>query len=177
MIYDSVYSISTENHGLVTSAAAKEVGAKDKDLARWVKIGRMIKIGHGVYRILQYPFSEDDVYANAVACAGPKAYLFGESVIGLLRLAPTNPKIIHIAVPVRSRRRLPASCKVHIQPSGYTPTIRDGIPIQKPVDAIRSCLGVMMPERLEAAANEAYRTGLLFKEDLQRLVNEIKRHA
>ena len=177
MIYDSIYSISTENHGLVTSAAAKEVGAKDKDLARWVKIGRMIKIGHGVYRTLQYPFSEDDVYANAVACAGAKAYLFGESVIGLLRLAPTNPKIIHIAVPVRSRRQLPASCKVHIQPAGYTPAIRDGIPIQKPADAIRSCLGVMMPERLESATDEAYRTGLLFKTDYQQLMEEIKRHA
>ena len=87
MNFDTIYSLSTENHGIVTYSAALALGVKGKDLARWVKIGRMLKLGHGVYRTTQYPFSEDDQFANAVALAGPRAYLCGESVLAYLRLS------------------------------------------------------------------------------------------
>lgn len=177
MIYDGIYSLSTQNHGLVSAAEAKNLGAKGKDLNRWVKIGRLVRVGYGVYRTLQYPFSEDDAYANAVACAGPKAYLCGESVLGLLRLAPTNPRIIHVAVPARLRRAIPENCRIEIHPKGYVPATKDGIPIQRAEDAIRECLGKMMPERLKAAADEAYRLGLVAKASHESLLEEIARHA
>ena len=61
-------------------------GIASKDLARWVRIGRFVKYGNGVYKATQYPSSEEDPYAIAVAQCGKGAYLCGESVIGLLRL-------------------------------------------------------------------------------------------
>ena len=176
MIFESIYSLSTENHGIVFSADAKRLGARDKDLSRWVKIGRLIKIGHGVYRTTHYPFSNDDSYAIAVACAGKNAYLCGESVLGLLNLAPTNPGVFHVAVPRKIHRELPDSCKVEVHPRGYEPVVRDGIPMQRPEDAIRSCIGLLMPERLLQAADEAHRQGLITRQAKDSLEKEIRQH-
>ena len=178
MLFEDIYALSTENHGIVTYSAALEIGAKGKDLARWVKIGRLIKLGHGVYRTTQYPFSEEDQFANAVAVAGPKAYLCSESVLAFLKLTPSvDIRRIHVAVPVRNRRRLPQSISVDIRPPGYLPMNYNGVMIEKPVDAIRSCIGVMMSERLLEAANEAFRTGKLFKEDFEQLSMDIRTHV
>ena len=178
MKFEEIYSLSTENHGIVTSYRARELGVRDKDLMRWVKIGRLMKIGYGVYRTTQYPFSEDDAFANAVAVAGPKAYLCGESVLGLLKLmTAVDLRRFHVAVPVRCRRKLPQEIKVEIHSAKYVPTKYDGIPIQKPADAIRQCIGGVMSSRLEDATNEAYRTGKIFKEQHNDLLTEIRRHA
>lgn len=178
MNFDAIYSLSTENHGIVTYSAALGLGVKGKDLARWVKIGRMLKLGHGVYRTTQYPFSEDDQFANAVALTGPRAYLCGESVLAYLRLSSfVDVRTIFVAVPTRCRRRLPQSIKVETRSPRYKPMKYNGVMIEKPLDAIRSCIGIMMSDRLHDAAKEAYRTGKLFKNDFEQLSMEIGRHA
>lgn len=148
-------------------------GILRKDLARWVKSGRLAKVGYGVYRVVQYPMSPDDAYAIAVASCGPKAYLCGESVIALYNLAPTNPRYIHVAVPVRCRRKISDDYRIEIRRDGYQPMSYEGIPVECPIDAIRGCIGKMMPERLEEAVNEACRRGLVYGEAKDRLMKEI----
>lgn len=172
--FGKLYSLCTENHGVVTTASATSMGILRKDLTRWVKSGRLAKVGYGVYRVTQYPTSPDDIYAIAVASFGREAYLCGESVLALLNLTPTNPRYIHVAVPVRCRRKVADDYKVEIRREGYVPMNYEGIPVEKPADAIRNCIGKMMPERLEAAAEEALRRGLLFNEAKDELVKEIR---
>jgi len=173
-LFDNIYSLSTENHGIVTTAAAVKLGAKRKDLNRWVKMGRLVRYGRGVYRATQYPPSSEDPYAIAVAEVGATAYLCGESVLALLNLAPTNPKYINIAVTGRLRRQLAKGYRIHFKPKGSAPMIHEGMPIQKPVDAIRDCIGKLMSERLEAATQAAYEHGYLYEEDRDSLLKEIR---
>jgi len=174
--FDRLYSICTENHGIITTARASAEGILRKDLARWVKSGRLAKVGFGVYRLIQYPSTPEDAYAIAVASCGPRAYLCGESVIALFNLAPTNPRYMHVAVPVRCRRKIPEGYRIEIRRAGYVPMNHEGIPVEKPIDAIRSCIGTMMPERLESAAEEAYRCGLVYDDAKDELIREIQ-HA
>ena len=171
--FDRLYSLCTENHGIVTTARATANGILRKDLARWVKSGRLAKVGYGVYRVVQYPTSPEDAFAIAVASCGPKAYLCGESVIELFNLAPTNPRYIQVAVPVRCRRKVSDDYKIEIRRDGYKPMNHEGIPVEKPIDAIRGCIGAMMPERLEAAVEEAYRRGLVYGDAKDELIEEI----
>ena len=173
-LFDQVYSLATDNHGVVTTAAAVKLGVKRKDLNRWVKMGRLVRYGRGVYRATQYPHSAEDPYAIAVAEAGNSAYLCGESVLALLNLAPTNPRYINIAVPNRIRRKLDEGYRMHQGRKGYIPMIHEGMPIQKPLDAIRDCIGKLMSERLEEAAQTAYEHGYLYEEDRDALMMEIR---
>ena len=144
-----------------------------KDLVRWVKLGRLIHIGYGVYRTTQYPPSSEDQFAAAVEEVGASAYLCGESVLALHGLAETNANYIHIASPVRVRRRLPSNYVVTKGAKGYKPEKVRGIRSQSVADAIRSCKGLMMADRLENAANEAYRLGLLDKSECASIVKEL----
>ena len=171
--FDIAYSISTENHGILTALEARENGISSKDLARWVKIGRFIKLGNGVYKSSQYPSSEEDPYAIAVAQCGRDAYLYGESVLGFLRLMPTSIDRIYVRVPRRVRRRLPDGYIVGTGESDYIPIRINGVMCEKPSDAIRRCIGVNMSERLMQAAENAYKSGYIDKLDLEQLLKEI----
>ena len=171
--FDTAYSISTENHGILTAFEARENGISSKDIARWVKIGRFIKLGNGVYKSTQYPSSEEDPYAIAVAQAGRGAYLSGESVLGFLRLMPTNVDSIHIKIPRRLRRCLPEGYVANVGKREYKPVNINGVLCEKPVDAIRQCIGIHMRERLLQASENAYKLGYMDKSDLDHLSKEL----
>lgn len=159
--FDKVYSLCTENHGLVTSAEVATIGVSRSEMARWAKSGRLTRVGHGVYRVTQFPSSAGDALAVAVADLGCHAYLCGESVLAHFDLAPTNPRFIHVAVAGRLRRKVADGVKVERGVSGYAAAVSDGMPVERPADAIRRCIGRIIPERLEAAAEEAFRRGLV----------------
>ena len=164
-IYDNIYEIAADNYGLVTSAEAKEAGASDKELSRIAKDGRLTRVGYGVYRVKHWVPTELDPYAEAVALVGPGAYLYGESVIAMHALAPTNPARIHVATPNRVRRSLPSSIKVVRRPDCGDAAEYEGIPSQAIPAAIRSCRGTMMTERLIDAARRARELGLIRAEE------------
>lgn len=174
MNFDTAYSISTENHGILTAFEARKNGIASKDLARWVRIGRFIKLGNGVYKSTQYPSSEDDPYAIAVAQCGRGAYLCGESVLGFLRLMPTSVDRINVRIPRRIRRRLPEGYVVSMGKPNYEPVNINGVMCQKTADAICDCIGIVMSERLILASENAYTNGYINKIELDQLKKEIK---
>lgn len=52
--YDQICEQAIGNYGLVTTAEAEALGVRRKDIAEWVKLGRLTRLGHGVYRIEHY---------------------------------------------------------------------------------------------------------------------------
>lgn len=65
----------------------------------------MTKVGHGLYQLTQWIPEQNDAYAWAVMSVGPDAVLYGESVIAMLGLAPTNPTRTFVATPRRCAAR------------------------------------------------------------------------
>ena len=105
---------------------------------------------------------------------GPDAVLYGESVIAMLGLAPTNPTRTFVATPRRCRRALPESLKAEWV-NGIEPgAIYDGIPCQSAYDAILACKGKMLPERLLTAAETARRQGFVSKQEFRSLKKELE---
>lgn len=171
--YDDIYEIAVDNYGLITSAEAKEVGVSDQDMSMLAKRGRLEKRGHGVYKLTRYVPTPYDAYAEAVILVGPRAYLYGESVIAMLGLAPTNPSRVFVATPARIRKHLPEYI-VLIKDNGKV-THYEGIASQSTYDAIRACRKTMMPERLEDATREAERQGYITNKQAVELLKELER--
>lgn len=159
----------------MTSAQAKGVGASDKELSRIAKDGRLARIGYGVYRIKHWVPTEYDTYAESVALVGPGAYLYGESVVAIHGLAPTDPSRIYVATPNRVRKTLPASIKVIRRRNRGDTTEYEGIRSQTIQEAIRSCKATMMRGRLVDASRRARELGLLDAEERNALVEELSR--
>jgi predicted transcriptional regulator of viral defense system len=173
--YQQLFDIAADNYGIVTSAQAKREGISDKEMSAIASRGRIRRLGRGVYKIVDYIPVENDPYAEAVALVGLGAYLAGESVLAMLRLAPTNPTRVTVATPKRVRKRLPKHIRVEPAPEGVEPTEYDGIPSEPVTDAIRSCKGRLMPGRLRAAATEARRRGYLSEEEEKALLTFLER--
>lgn len=167
--YHQLFDIAADNYGIVTSAQAKQAGISDKEMSAIASRGRIRRLGRGVYKIVDYIPTENDSYAEAVALVGPGSYLFGESVLAMLHLAPTNPTRIFVATPKRVRRNLPAHIRVEPAPPGVVPTLYEGISAEPVAEAIHSCQGRLMPDRLRGAAEEARRQGYLTEEEVELL--------
>lgn len=172
--YDEIYEeVAADNYGIITRDKALEMGVSDKELSRLASDGRLIRIGHGVYRVKHYVPEALDPYAESVALVGSGAYLYGESVLAMFSLCPTDPTRMLVGTPKRVRRHLPKGMKVVWRKNTSDVTEYEGIPSQEVGAAIRSCIGKIMPERLHEAVVEARRQGLLRDEEARRLDEEV----
>lgn len=171
--YDDLYETAADNYGIVTREEAASMGVSDKDLSRLAADGKLTRIGHGIYRVKHHVPGPLDPYAESVAMVGPDAYLYGESVLAMFSLCPTNPARMFVATPRRVRRKLPEGMKVIQRKEAADVTQYEGIPSQKVGSAIRSCQGRVMPERLHAAIREALHRGLLQETEAERLDSEV----
>ena len=101
---------------------------------------------------------------------GKGSYLHGESALALYGLCPVRSYVATVAVPGRFRKRLiPAGVNVVRSSPGYHPIHHDGIACQRPMDAIRSCIGVLERDRLMEAVDEAENRGLLLAKEAEYL--------
>ena len=170
--FDDIYELAADNYGLITSAEAKNLGVAKSELNRWVGMGRLLKRGQGVYKLVRYVPTEYDRYAEAVALVGDGSFLFGEAVLAMHGLALANPRRISVGTTKRVRRELPE----WVQPvtvSGRTVTSYEGIPSQSLAEAILECRGIVMGERLKSAVEDARREGLITKDEFEHLRKEL----
>ena len=171
--FDAIYEIASGNFGLVTARQSQAVGVSRRELCRWVKSGRLEHAGRGVYRISNFPASRFDHFAAAVEAVGEDAYLYGESVIGMLGLAATNPTWIHVATARRIRKHLSDGIKIHKTPEGYQPSYYEGVRAQRAADAILSCCGVVVNDRLHEALANGVKRGYIGKGEARLVRKEL----
>lgn len=171
--FDAIYEAASGNFGLVTARQSREMGVSSRELSRWVLSGRLERAGRGVYRVSNFPASQYDAFATAVESVGEDAYLCGESVIGMLGLAATNPTWIHVATARRVRKRLSDGIMIHKGQQGYKPSYYEGVRSQSVADAILSCRNTMRSERLREALSNGVAYGYVDNESARRVRREL----
>ena len=170
---DIIYEIAADNFGLITSSEAREAGITNNELVQYAKRGRIERVGQGVYRLVKRIPEQNDPYALAIALVGADAYLYGEAVLGMLELCPTNPAYLYVATPRRVRRNLPDYIRLVRTPGKTAGTVYDGIPCQRVADAICSARKSVMGGRLEEAAKKAMHEGYLLTDDAELIAREL----
>lgn len=169
---ETIFEIAADNYGIITSSEARAAGITNKELVQYARRGRLERMGQGVYRLAQRVPEENDSYALAVALVGEGSFLYGEAVLGMLKLCPVNPSFIHVAVTRRIRKSLPGYLRV-VDGRGHQATLYNGIPSQNVAGAIRSCKDTMLPERLLEAVRRAFAEGYLDEGERDRLLEEL----
>ena len=175
--YAKIYEMAADNYGLITNDQAHELGVSTRNLNDLARRGRLIRLGFGVYQLAHYTPTELDPYAQAVALAGPGAFLYGESVLALLDLTMTNPTRMYIGVPGRTRRRLNGGYRIRQFFSNARTRTIEGIAAQIVPDAIRAAIPTVRSDRLVSAACEALRRGLIDEETRDGLVKELEQSS
>lgn len=152
---------AVDDFGLITSSEAKKLGVSNAELVQMARRGKLERVARGVYRMPIWPYQEAAPYAVAVKAAGEGAFLYGESVVALLDLAPTDPAKMWVAVPGRVRRNLGAGVRIVSVGAGAPVTWYEGIASQPVVDALACFAGRMGRERALEATREALRRGYI----------------
>ena len=173
--FDAIYEVASGTFGLVTARQALALGVSSRELSRWVRLGRLEHSSRGVYRLSTFPASQFDTFAAAVEAVGEDAYLFGESVIGMLGLTATNPTWIHIATPCRIRKRLSDGIVVHKGENGYQFTYYEGVRSQRVADAILTCKRSIRLDRLLEALSHAVVQGYVGRDEARRIRSEVRK--
>ncbi len=168
-IYDAV-----DDFGLITSADASDLGMSRAEMVQQEKLGKLVRVARGVYRMPVWPSQPQAPYAIAVKAAGEGAFLCGESVVALLGLAPTDPARMRIASPRRCRRNLGPGVAVE-RMSGVAPVCLEGVACQPVPEAIVSASRAMGVSRALQAAKEARLRGYITEDDEERIEKDISR--
>ena len=172
--YDIIYEYAADRYGLIASSEARELGIPNVELVKLAHRGRLRRLGHGVYRIVQYIPTAYDKYAEAVALVGNGAVIYGESVLAMHDLALVNPTVISIAVHERVRRKLPAYIKILYSDMAFDQVEYEGIPSQSVFTAILACKNSVMSERLLEAVSIAKNQGLISDAEARIAKEELK---
>ena len=171
-IIDDIYA-NVDDFGLVTSAEAKEFGIPNTELVQQERRGKLVRVARGVYRMPVWPHQEAAPYAIAVKAAGEGAYLWGESVVALLGLTPTDPTRIWVASPRRIRRDVGQGVTVLGMRQGESITHYEGVRCQRAADAIRAAAPRLGRERAREAAETAQHEGYITSGEMDDLREEL----
>ena len=170
--FEKVYETAAERYGLITVEDAEKLGIHRKQLLAWEKIGRLERCGRGVYRLNHHVPTPYDHYAEAVALVGHGAIIYGDAVLAMHNLALVNPPQIQVAVERRIRRDLPDWIRLVKKTTDVKEEAFEGVPCQTVSDAIRTCKGTVMKDRLVDAIEEAERQGLIGRHEYEELRKE-----
>lgn len=173
--YEVIYEDAIGRYGLISTARARELGIPALQLVKLARRGRLERVGCGLYRLAAtLPYEGDaPAYALAVESVGEDATLHGESVLGLLGLAPVTTDRIFVGARRRVRRRLPEGVVAVRMPEDGETAVYDGVRCQPVAEAIRACRGRVMAGRLREAVAAARARGLLSPREALRLKKEL----
>lgn len=172
--YQVLQEMAADQFGLVTAKEASEAGVGPKALNALARRGRLERRGHGVYRVLPHVPGEMDRYAEALALVGEGALVWGESVLAVNGLGLVEPSVVWVRAARRCRKKLPSWVRLAQGEGTPRKAFYEGVACQEAGEAIRSCRGHVMPERLVAAVREARRKGLLGAREAAALAKEVR---
>jgi very-short-patch-repair endonuclease len=145
----------------------RELGFSAREVERRTGNGRLHRIERGVYAVGRRELTRRGRWMAAVLGGGPRAVLSHSSAAALWGIAAQQANQVDISIPSSSGQRRPG-IQIHRRP--HLPktdlTIRDGIPVTKPVRTLIDIARRLDPPRLERAVNEADRLDLVDSEAL-----------
>jgi predicted transcriptional regulator of viral defense system len=172
----ALFQRATDRQGVFTLKDALQAGYSQPLVHHFVQTGRFQRIGRGVYRIAEYPHSEDSRLAELSTILGPEAVLSHESALALYPVSDVAPRRYHFTVP-RSQRyiRPPASAVlIHTASTPLDPrdiVRRHGFTVTSLARSIVDSARIgTAPEQIQAAVRAGLARGLVRIPDFNRLL-------
>ena len=177
--YDAVHELALDQHGVLTTAQAKELGIDPRTLWAMAKRGRIRRISFGVYQDPGVPDTRWTEYMRAALWPqGVTGVLSHATALALMELSDVNPSRIHMTLPLghRVRRRQPPPVLVlHWAdlPDEDVGSI-EGVPVTKAARALRDCARAHLgPALLRQAIDDGLVHGWLSRKEAESLRRDL----
>lgn len=169
--WDHLFTVASAQEGLFTAKQADEAGYSAQLLIHHLQAGRLIRVQHGIYRIVHYPAGEQEDLVAAWLWSQEMGVFSHQTALALHELSDVLPAQIHLTVPAtwaKRRLRIPPGLVLHPQdlPS-HARTWFGAVPITTVLQTLQDCAtGGLSPDLLLQAVYQALRRGLVAREDL-----------
>lgn len=158
-----VAGLASKQGGRITRAQLLRCGLSGAQVGRWLRGGRLHRVGCGVYALGHWASFEASALHEAVLGAGPGAALSHMTAAwwrGLLRYAPRR---IHVSAP--GRRRSTASVVIH-HPAAVEREWHRGVPVTPVGQTLLDIAPLTSFAGLRRALAQADHEGLILHEGL-----------
>lgn len=178
--YDTVHELALDQHGVFTSAQARNLGVHPKTLWAMANRDRIKRLSFGVYQDLGAPLTPWTQYMSAVLWPqGMTGVLSHQTALSLMELSDVNPARIHLTIPVGyrvRRRQVPGVLVLHwADLSEEDVGSVEGVPVTKAARTIRDCAEAHIgPALLRQTLEDGIRTGWLRRKEAEGLKRELK---
>jgi|SRR5665213_95266 len=170
--------LASDRSGVFTASAARALGVTSSSLAYHTRTGSIERLGHGVYRLADFPSSPREPLIAAAAALGKDAVVSHESALQLYSVSDVAPSRLHFTIP-RARRYVTApadNVALHTTARPFAPGdvvqhegFRATSLARSIVDAARARTG---PEQIVMAVQEGLRRGLLTTRQIERAMHD-----
>lgn len=165
--FTQVYDLAADQHGYFTAGQARDWGVQPNALVMMARRSTLVRLSHGVYRLVHFPASPLGQYVEATLWpgGGTRGVISHQSALALYGVSDVSPARIHVSVPRRFRthREVPRHLVLHREdvPDTDIDTV-EGIPVTTLERAIRDCARMHLgAELLEQAIDEGEQKGYL----------------
>lgn len=172
---EKLREIALDQHGLITSSQAEDVGVSRPSLSYLTKNGRIERVARGIYRISQVPHSPYDILHQALLWAGDDAVLSHDTALAAWDVCDINPTIIHVTVPKSRRIQKEQQPNVLVHKDDINQaSVKwwEGMPIASLELALRGCIDRGAPSYVIDQAIQNGRSRALLSEEEAKALTE-----
>lgn len=127
--YQQLYETAESQAGYFAAHQAREYGFTWERLSSNVHTGRFIRVSQGIYRLTQFPGSDNEDLFVAWLRTGPDSIISHDSALALYELSDVMPAEIHVIVPRTASRRRPGIRQHTHHLAADEVTMRNGLPV------------------------------------------------
>lgn len=175
--WSALYSLAEAQAGHFTLPQALGVGLTKPLVSYHLKTGKLNRVGHGLYRLVQFPRSDSEELVVLWLWSKREGVFSHETALHLHQLSDALPVHVEMTVPTSwaSRRlKVPSVLRLHHADLPAGDRVQIGpVPVTSPARTLRDCItAAVSPELMGQALAQARARGLLLRDEargLQRL--------
>ena len=180
-VFDILLERAVDQHGLVTTDDARELGVDPAQLRLLAARGKLERTGRGVYRVMALPVDDLLPYAEAVAWAHGPAAISHESALAMRGIGDFNPTRVDLTIAPHyfPRRPVPRTLRLWRDPLPMGDVeVVNGVPAARVYTALCQVMATGS-DLLHArrAVSDAYRLGHITAKEAGRLRHAMDRTA
>ncbi len=169
--WSALYAYAEAQAGYVTTAQAAQAGYSPQLLQKYLANGRLIRVRHGVYRMVHFPASEEEGLVVLWLWSKHEGVFSHETALARHGLSDVLPHEVEMTVPTHWRnRRLTVPAGVRLHYADLPPSDRmwfGPIPITKAARSVNdAALAGVSPEHVEQAAEQGLARGLFEEREI-----------
>ena len=178
--WDRLFEIAAGQAGYFTTKQAAEAGYSTHLLRKHMQAGRMARSRRGIYRLIHFPASEHEELVAAWLWSEQAGVFSHQTALMLHGLSDVLPAQLQLTLPAAWRhRRLRVPPDVVLHHSDVSTEDRawfGAVPATNPRRTLDDCAGdgLLSPELLRQAAQQALRRGLVTKTELDAVEEALK---